>query len=232
MTPSVHICDDLEELNRRALKLFLDHTTGEGTKTVVLSGGRTPEGFYRLLARRSGVDWQGIHLFMGDERWVAPDHPHSNYRMIRESLLSGIPLPEENFHRIETALPPHECAERYEKEVKEFFGGKPLFDLVYLGMGSDGHVLSIFPGDRAIYEKKRIAVAVSTDFHPSGWRITLTLPVVNMAQCVVFMVAGREKAETVKKVIEEPSGSLPAELVRPERGKLVWLLDREAGSLL
>ncbi len=230
MTPSVHICDDLEELNEKAVGLFLDRLDGGGTKTVVLSGGRTPEGFYRLLATREDVDWQRIHLFMGDERWVPPDHPCSNYRMIRESLLSGLPLAEENFHRIETELPPHECAARYEEDIEHFFGGRePVFDLVCLGIGVDGHVLSLFPEDSALYEKDRLVVAVRRE---PGWRITLTLGVVNMARCVVFLVSGRKKAGTVRRVLKECQGGLPAELVRPERGIVVWLLDREASSLV
>ncbi len=233
MTPVVHICDGPEELNRRALRIFLDHTESSTPKTVVLSGGRTPEGFYQLLATQKKINWKSIHLFMGDERWVEPTHPYSNQRMIRENLLSKIPLAEENFHPIETGFPPDECARRYEEDMGRFFKERePVFDLIYLGMGVDGHVLSIFPGSDALYERDRLVVAVRTDFHPPGWRITLTLSVVNMARCVVFLVAGTEKAETVRRVLKGSSEGLPAGLVRPQRGELLWLLDRQAGSLL
>lgn len=203
--------------------------------TVALSGGSTPRALYQLLAE-TPLAWEAIHLFWGDERCVPPDHADSNYRMTAESLLRRIAIPPENVHRIEGELPPEEAALRYEDELRKFFDGVPRFDLILLGLGEDGHTASLFPDSPALHERTRWVVAVShtTPPPPLVPRVTLTLPVINAARQVVFLVSGAGKAKRLAEVLHVPTPSplLPASMVRPDSGELLWLLDQPAAALL
>lgn len=211
-----------------------------GRFTVALSGGSTPVRMFRLLARRSGPEgdlelpWDRVHVFWGDERFVPPDHPDSNFRTARLELLSHVPIPEANVHRVRTEIGDAEAAAAaYETEISRHFrlppGEVPCFDLVFLGLGPEGHTASLFPGTPALSETTRLVTSVWVS-KLETYRITLTYPVINAAARVAFLVAGAEKAETLAKVIagQGDPQELPALGVRPEQGRLYWFVDEAA----
>jgi len=213
-----------------------------GRFAVALSGGTTPAGLYGVLASdarlRGAVPWGRTQVFWGDERQVPSEHPDSNYRLAREVLLSKVPVPEVNVHRIQGDLPDaSEAARRYEDDMRASLelgeGELPRFDLVLLGLGADGHTASLFPGTEALQEKHRAATANWVDTLRS-WRITLTAPAINRARAVMFLVCGGDKAEAVKAVLEKPRNSEvpPARLVRPRSGTVLWYMDPAAAKLL
>jgi len=179
-----------------------------------------------------------MFFFWGDERHVPPIDPESNYRMAEEAMLSKVPVPPGNVFRIKTENPEAAAAaEDYEKAIRKFFGLEPgqfpRFDLILLGMGPDGHTASLFPGTTALQEKSRLVVANWVEKMKTH-RITLTLPVLNAARCVTFLVSGTDKAPALKAVLEEnvPAEQYPAKLIKPSDGKLIWLIDRAAASQL
>jgi 6-phosphogluconolactonase len=207
--------------------------------TLALSGGSTPRRLYARLASasfRSRIDWGRLDVFWGDERCVPSGHPDSNYRLADESLLSKVPIPPNRIHRMRGEdSDPERAALDYSQELTRVFGLKPgehpRFDLVLLGLGADGHTASLFPGAPALNETRRLAVATYAEPIKAS-RLTLTLPVLNAAARVIFLVSGAEKAEAVRAVLkDEPSPSRPASLVRPERGTL-WFVDRAAAARL
>jgi len=214
-------------------------TERAGRFAVALSGGSTPRQLYQLLASsefRDRVRWADIHFFWGDERHVPPTDPNSNYRMANEALLSKVPVPAANIHRVPSEDPDAERAARmYEDELRRSFqlssDQPPRFDLVLLGIGGDGHTASLFPGTSALTETRRLAVAVWVQ-KLNQFRISLSLPALNAAARVVFLVVGREKADVLGRVLEPIGGSdpLPAQLIRPTDGEVNWLLDRGAAS--
>jgi glucokinase len=208
-----------------------------GRFAVALAGGNTPKEMYESLAGAE-IDWKKVHLFFGDERCVPPDHPGSNYRMVREALISKVAIPEGNVHRVPTErASPARAAFEYEGEIREFFklgpADAPRFDLVLLGMGADGHTASLFPGTAALTERERLVVAHWVPRLDSQ-RITLTLRALNGAAAVHFLVVGEEKAAAVRSVLQPAPGeaALPARLVHPSSGRLVWMLDRAAAAKL
>lgn len=236
------VFDTPEQVAQAAAERFVDYSIasiGEhGSFATALAGGSTPRRAYELLAGaeyRDQVDWSRVHLFFGDERMVAPDSVESNYRMINEALMSRVALPSQNVHRINGETTPQESAESYEAELKSFFGTTdwPRFDLVFLGMGDDGHTASLFPGSDALKEKVRWVVATT---HPQSQqaRITLTLPVINRAARVTFLVTGEKKAAPLVHVLHGDAAKeeLPARKIRPVNGILEWLVDRSAASQL
>ncbi len=202
----------------------------KGSFTVALSGGSTPKTLYQVLANAGEkfcreIYWPMIHFFWSDERHVPPDHPESNYLMAYENLLSRVPISKEKVHRIMSENPnAAEVAEQYEEVVPQ------RFDLILLGLGTDGHTASIFPGSEVLHETKRLVAAPWVEKQKS-YRITMTLPLINNAASVVFLVSGAEKAEIVKEVVEGPK-RYPAQEVRPINGELILMLDREAASKL
>jgi 6-phosphogluconolactonase len=212
--------------------------------SCALSGGTTPQLMFHELGSEAGKHllpsgiWGLTHFFWGDERDVPPDDPASNYRSAREALLDRIGIPPGNIHRI---MPEKEsaviAAEEYEVEIRGFFslskGELPRFDLVFLGMGEDGHTASIFPYSDVVHENSRL---VSAPWVPklNAFRVTLTPPVINNAACIIVLVTGAAKAEAVKQVLQGPylPEQFPAQIVRPESGRLIWILDRAAASKL
>jgi 6-phosphogluconolactonase len=244
MAAVVHVCGDADglaaaaaaEVARRARQAV----ARDGRFALVLSGGSTPARLYALLAKRragrGGVPWTNVHVFWGDERAVPPDHSESNFRLANEALLSRVPIPEGNVHRIRAELgSPAEAAALYEEELRAFFetpaGRFPRVDLVLLGLGGDGHTASLFPGDAALEESTRLVLA------PAGAklglrRITLTLPVLNSARAAMFLVSGEGKAAILARVLAggAADASLPARLVRPRAGDLLWFVDRAAAG--
>jgi len=242
----VRILADGAAIARRAAQKFVEAAAAavneKGSFSVALAGGSTPKALYALLVNdpslRAQVPWDKMQVFFGDERHVAPNDPDSNFRMATEAMISKSPLKPAQVTRIKGDYPDAEQAAReYEQAIRSHFQLPnekfPRFDLVLLGMGSEGHTASLFPGTKALHEKERIAV--------SNWvgkllsdRITLTAPAINNAAHVIFMVAGADKAPALTAVLErvyEPD-QLPAQLIQPANGTLLWLVDTAAGALL
>ena len=201
---------------------------------VALAGGSTPKALYDLLATgyQDALDWSKVHVFFGDERAVPSDHKDSNYRMARETLLEHIRVG--SVHRIQCELPPDEAASAYEEELREFFGAEelPRFDLILLGIGGDGHTASLFPETSALEVRDRWLVA-NPVLKLDTIRITLTVPVINAARSVVFLVAGEDKAGALKEILEGDADprEYPARLIQPP-GEPDWMLDRAAAKLI
>jgi len=242
----VVILPGAEAITRRAAEIFLGCATRavaeKGSFTVALAGGSTPKALYSLLAEdpafRARVPWDKSHFFFGDERHVPPDHPNSNYRMANETLFSEAPIKPEQITRIHGEYPDTErAALEYEQALRAYFkladGQYPRFDLVMLGMGDEGHTLSLFPGTTALHPGNRIVVRnwVGKLFTE---RITLTAPAANNAAQIVFVARGADKAPALKAVLEGPyePEQLPSQLIHPSDGNLLWLLDAEAASML
>lgn len=245
MTRELRVFPNLTALSEVAAAEFV-RSAGEALATrgrwsVALAGGNTPRSLYRLLAElpAGAIDWSRTDIFWGDERCVAPDDRQSNYAMAHQALLSRIDIPPERVHRIMGERPPVEAAAAYDQLLRERLpstidGGAPVFDLVLLGMGADGHVASLFAGDPALDERERWAVAVGAPpGYPVSARVTLTLPVLNVARLVVVLVAGADKQAAIEAVLgdTEHAPRYPAALVRPT-SRLLWLLDHAAAELL
>lgn len=228
----VEVYDTLDGLARAAARLFVGSAEASQRFTVALAGGSTPRAAYELLAAEYADRpfWGHTHVFFGDERPVPPDHPDSNYRMAEEALLSHVT--PASIHRMQGELAPEKAAALYEQDLAGFFGGLPVFDLVLLGLGPDGHTASLFPRSPALEEGDRYTVANPVEKLDTQ-RLTLTLPIINAASEVVFLVSGTDKAEAVAEVLqgEAPPEDYPAKLITP-RGELVWLLDSAAGKRL
>ena len=210
---------------------------GRGRFTVALSGGSTPKILYQLLADpiepfRDQIAWEKIHFFWSDERHVPPDHPESNYRVANEAMLSRVPVVRDRVHRVLSENPnATEAAERYEQILTEVTKESlPRLDLILLGLGSDGHTASIFPGSEVLREKKRLIAAPWVEQF-KAYRITMTLPLLNNGASVVFLVCGPEKAAIVKEVLEGRD-RYPAQAVKPANGELLWMLDQAAATEL
>jgi len=238
----VRVFEDLEALSRAAADIFLalSRASISATKkfTVALSGGATPRRLYSLLGSapyHKDVDWKKIHVFWVDERAVPRDHPESNFKLVFDAWLSKIPIPETNLHRIRGEDGPEKAAREYEVDLRNFFGGQrtPVFDLIILGIGEDGHTDSLFPGSSALAETARLTLPVYAE-RPKTGRVTLTLPVLNNASHILFLVSGRAKADIVAKVLEEgkANGRYPAGLLNPSRGSIEWLVDKDAAEKL
>ncbi len=218
--------------------LAAEAVRARGRFCVALSGGSTPRGLYSLLASGAipSIPWDQTLFFWSDERHVPPDHPDSNYRMANQAMLSKVPVPAEHIFRIPGEEKDAEAAAlAYEETLRKVFtlqpGEFPRFDLILLGLGTDGHTASLFPGSPALNETKRLVVAnwvekLKTD------RITFTLPVLNHAACVMFLVSGADKAEILEQILESPGEELPAQRVHPANGRLFWLEDHAAAAKL
>src|SRR5579862_1193837 len=212
------------------VKATNEAVAARGRFTIALSGGSTPKSLYNLLATnaRTTLPWDRMYFFWGDERHVGPTDPDSNYRMADEAMLSKIPVAPGNIFRIEAENPDAAAAaEAYEKTLRKFFqldsSGVPQFDLILLGMGPDGHTASLFPGTDGLKEKSRLVIANWVEKLKTH-RLSFTLPVLNAARCVAFLVSGTDKAPALKAVLEgnEPGEQYPAKLVQPKDGKLIW----------
>jgi 6-phosphogluconolactonase len=196
-----------------------------------LAGGSTPRAAYEQAAE-ADIDWSGATVWFGDERCVGPDHEHSNFAMVKQALLDRLAT-QPDVKRIEGERGPDDAAAAYEEQLRAAFGeGVPRLDLVLLGLGPDAHTASLFPGDPALDERERPAVGVETPgMAPLVSRVTLTLPVVNAARDVVFLVSGEDKAEAVARAFDGPADpGAPASLVRPAPGTLTLLLDPGAAN--
>ena len=242
MTGYLEVFESGEHLVRAAVDRIArnlhEATERRGIASIVLSGGTTPRSIYELLAmpdysRR--VDWSRVHFFWGDERCVPRFSPESNFRMASEALLSKIAVPEQNVHHIFTDLPANEAAARYEDEIRALFkldeAQWPEFDVFLLGLGEDGHTASIFPDSHALNETRRLFIDVYVEKLQSH-RITVTLPVINNAMHVIFIVSGKSKSLILHKVLETSVIQYPAHLVDPRSRDLCWMVDADAASHL
>lgn len=209
-----------------------------GRILVALSGGETPRLTLTALSSepyRDRFPWSLVHFCQVDERWLPPDHPSSNRRMLKESLLDRVPVPPDRFHGVDTTLSdPREGARRYEESLREAFGDLPAgrfprFDAVLLGLGTDGHTASLFPGSPALAERTAW-VAATEGGDPPVARVTLTLPVLSAASHVVFLVSGKTKAGILARVLSGSESGLPAARVSPQREKTIFLADADAAS--
>ena len=221
---------DPKELALGAAEYFV----AQMPETVALSGGTTPKLMFQILAEqfRDQVEWSRMHFFWSDERHVPPDHPESNYRMANEALLTHLPVSADNVHRIRGENPnAADAAAEYEKTIIAVTKQPlPRLDLIFLGLGTDGHTASIFPGSEVLHETERLVAAPYVEKFKS-YRITMTLPLLNNAAAIVFLVSGAEKAEIVKAVLESEN-EYPAQAVNPFQGELIWMLDKDAASRL
>jgi 6-phosphogluconolactonase len=241
--PTILTFPDLEALARAAARRFVEvcarALAERGSAHVALAGGSTPRRAYRALAAEgatTGLDWTGVHLWFGDERRVPPDHPDSNYRMVAESLLAGLPAPGPTVHRMpaeraDLRLAAAEYAGEIARAVPAGPAGTPSLDLVLLGLGADGHTASLFPGTCILHDPRHASAVYVPRLRT--WRLSLGLPVLNGARHAVFLVAGADKAEAVRRVLRPAPGEtpLPAQRVRPA-GSLEWYLDAAAASAL
>jgi 6-phosphogluconolactonase len=235
---NLRVYDDARQLSEAAARMFVEEARRRidesGRFAVALAGGSTPKATYEILARGYGgpedLDWSKVHAFFGDERSVPPDHEDSNYRVAREALLSHVPVG--SVHRMRGEMEPREAAALYEKELEEFFGGPPVLDLVLLGIGEDGHTASLFPDTPALDARDRWAVENPVE-KLNTTRLTLTVPAVDAARKVAFLVAGEGKAEALEEILEGDANphKYPAKLVRPE-AEVAWMVDRAAARLL
>ena len=245
-TAYVRILKDPAAVASRAAQEFVraavESVREKDSFNVSLAGGSTPKALYSLLVSdpvlRQQVPWDKMYIFFGDERHVGPGHPDSNFRMASEAMLSKAPLKENQVTRIKGEYPDaEEAAREYEQALSSFFklkaGELPRFDLLLVGMGSEGHTLSLFPGTKALHADGRIAVRnwigkLYTD------RITLTAPAACAAARIMFLVTSADKAPALKAVLEGPyePEQLPAQLLQPKDGKLLWLVDTAAGGML
>ena len=222
---------------RTIVDLILKALNEHRQATLLLSGGSTPRKIYERLgkgASDSAIDWDGVHLFWGDERCVPPSHADSNYGMVKESLLSQISLPEANIHRIPAELQPDKAAAEYEKGVRQFFQtsgeNMPAFDLILLGLGEDGHTASLFPGSTATHEQTKLFTSVFVEKFAMH-RVTATVPLINSGATVMMLVSGASKAGILNEVLKESPRYYPAQLVNPKSGNLQWHVDYDAASL-
>ncbi len=247
MTKQVNVFPNIEELNNFAAEKFVEIANDainseRDSFAVVLAGGSTPKGLYQLLATdeyKDKIDWRKVFFFFSDERNVLPTDTESNFRMAQENLFEPLSIQYFSVLRWNTELGEAErIAEDYNSTIKVFFGldeedGSPRFDLILLGMGADGHTASLFPFSEALHETEKFAVANPVEKLQTT-RLTLTFPVINNARNVIFLVAGEEKAETLREVLEgefQPD-KFPSQNVKPTHGNLIWLVDEKAASLL
>jgi 6-phosphogluconolactonase len=233
MVRNVQVYPDRQALIQSALALCLQASNEASTQfTIAVAGGNTPKPLYQAL-KDAKTDWQRWHIFFGDERFVPPTDPQSNQKMVRETWLNHVPIPESHIHPMPTDQgDPPSCAKAYEDHLRQFFQlsqaqSLPQFDLVLLGMGEDGHTASLFPHAPALEVHDSLVTVGNKDGQP---RLTLTLPVINNAKQIVFLVEGQGKAQTLAKVlaVEGDDRQYPARLVDK---KAIWLVDRSAAEV-
>jgi 6-phosphogluconolactonase len=237
-----HCSEIASYASREVARISAEAVATRGVFSIALAGGSTPKMLYAVMAEhptlRNSLPWDKMQVFFGDERHVGPGHPDSNFQMATDAMLSKVPLPQQQIHRIKGEYADAaQAAAEYEEEIRHAFALKsgefPHFDLILLGMGNEGHTLSLFPGTKALHQTQRVVTR--------NWvgklyteRITLTAPVANAAANIIFMVTGSDKACALKAVLEGPHEpeQLPAQMIQPINGSLSWLIDTAAGSML
>lgn len=242
MKPELRVFQDAETLSRHAANLFMEQSNRaireRNRFLVALNGGSTPTRLFQLLASeyRDEIEWNKVHVFWGDERCVPPNEEESNYHQAYETLLSKVIIPENNIQRVPGELDPASAAKKYAETLKSFADLNfefPRFDLVYLGMGEDGHTASLFPGSPVQASEPVIPVTANYQDRPAN-RVTMTQLVFNQARMVVFMATGEKKAAILAEALSDRYNpqQLPAQRIDPKDGQLVWLVDESAASKL
>ena len=241
--PDLRIFDTLQLLSQAAANLFIEAAAQAILQRrrflVALSGGNTPLELYKLLTQapyRAQMNWKDIHVFWGDERCVPVEDSENSYRQARDVLLSHVPIPMGNIHRVQSELEPEAAAEDYARVLKDFASHPldwPRFDLILLGMGEDGHTASLFPGSEVNVTTSTMAVTAQYQDRPAN-RVTLTPVVFNAARRIIFLVSGRGKSQTLANVLygEYQPQQFPAQRVRPTDGELIWMVDQDAAGKL
>lgn len=238
MVGTLRVFADLAALYQGAAQLFVESAqaaiAARGRFSISLAGGSTPKKLYQLLASepyKSQIDWSAVHLFWGDERYIPYNHADSNYRMVKESLFDYVPIPAENIHGMPVGYTDLDAAaQAYGQELDAFFGGNIRLDLTFLGMGGDGHTASLFPGDPALSVLDRPVAVARPQSQPTA-RLTLTYPVLNHSRCVVFLVAGADKAAVLAEVVAGGT-RYPSQGIVPTDGELFWFVDQLAATKL
>ncbi len=237
--PLIEVLVNKQALIDRATKLVMESSEAaiastQGRFTIALAGGNTPKPLYEALATQK-LPWEQIQVFWGDERYVPPNHPDSNQRMARQAWLDLVPIPQANIHPMPTAAnDPFLDAQNYEQELRQFFqvseSALPTFDLILLGMGDDGHTASLFPHTDALKVSDRLVTVGNKENQP---RLTFTVPLINQARRVVFLVSGSSKRPALAEIFAHKASGVdyPARLIQPQ-GELWWLLDQDAGAEL
>ena len=241
---TVAVSHDAQSANTLAADMIVGlarQAVSEGRNfTIALSGGSTPKKLFELLASpewRDKVPWGTIDLFWGDERYVPITDPSSNFRMTQEAMLSKVAIPPDHIHRWLTEKPAEDAAKLQEQEIRRVVtadpGGLPQFDLILLGLGTNGHTASLFPYQPALHEKNKLAIAEYID-EVKMQRLSFSVPLINAAKQIVFLALGADKATVVFEIVAgvfDPE-RLPAQLIRPTHGKLTWILDQESAQKL
>ncbi|NJD60202.1 MAG: 6-phosphogluconolactonase [Anaerolineales bacterium] len=237
----IRVFNDLEALSQAAAELFMLQSRQAslicGRFCVALSGGDTPRRLFEILAMppyRDRIHWSEVHVFWSDERCVPADDPRNNALMARMALLDHVSIPPENLHPIHCDLSPHQAALDYEAELRKFFStSNPDFHLIFLGLGANGHIASLFPHTSVLDEKERWVSEVYIE-ELGMYRVTFTAPYINQASQVVFLVSGADKAQVLEDVLEGPyqPNQLPAQLIRPAGKHPIWLVDKTASHKL
>jgi 6-phosphogluconolactonase len=241
-----YVDESAETITRRVAQYLVERIVAcagaRGKARIAISGGNTPKQLFELLADagapyRAQIPWEKLEIYWVDERCVPPDQPDSNYRMTREALLDKVPLTKTQIFRIQGELDPEEAAAKYEFDIRQSFrlegAEMPVFDVLALGMGPDGHTASLFPHTEGLHELMRIAIANHV-VQKETWRVTLTSPVINRARDVFFLIEGADKVEALKQVFLGPYDpeTFPSQLIRPASGRITLFLDAAAGAAL
>lgn len=239
--PSIIVAQDALQLAKMGADLFVRITrkcVSRGRCLVAISGGSTPRTMHRLLTQEpfcSAIPWRDVHLVWVDERMVPYDNSASNFGASKKDFLADVPIPSEQIHPMPVDMPPEQAAVKYQKKLEVLLYGErdgfPSFDLIFLGIGQDGHTASLFPGHAALDQKEKWVAAVKGGT-PDVYRLTMTLPLLNRGRSIVFLASGEAKASVVREILENQDAGLPAQRVVPTDGKLTWLLDSAAASLL
>ncbi len=237
----ITIYENVEVLGVAVAELFLEKArvavAERGRFIVSLAGGQTPQRIYEILAKppySNQIPWQKVHIYWGDERYVPADDIRSNQLMARKAFLDHVPIPQEQIHPILCTSSPQQAVKEYEHVLAStFLKEEPQFDFIFLGLGSDGHTASLFPNTSVLHEREHWAGHVYLPEQDSH-RVTLTVPVINQARTIVFLVTGDSKAEIVREVLEGPIDyrKLPSQMIAPQQGDLYWFMDRDASKLL
>jgi 6-phosphogluconolactonase len=240
MKKNIIITPDLDKLSQKAAEIILDSALksvkDHDRFSIALSGGSTPKGTYKLLTKpdiSKQMPWDKTHIFWGDERCVPPDDPQSNYLMVKKVLLDPLGIPKDHIHRMAGELVPAQAATFYQDELEQFFSPEEIkFDLVLLGMGEDGHTASLFPHTAALHASE--SVIANHVLKLNMWRLTLSAGVINAAYRVMFLIAGKKKAQVLAEVMEGPKqpDEYPSQMITPTHGELIWLLDKAASAKL
>ncbi len=241
LSGSVHVFPDINALSRAAARLFkaIADTSidRKGSCRAAISGGSTPKKLFSLFAAEYGknIAWKNVYIFWADERCVPEGEDESNYKHADMLWISKVSIPKTNIYRIQGDNDPEEEAQRYEQSMKKAFNTQdiPLFDVILLGMGGDGHTASLFPESESLAEDSRLVIPVY-DKKLKHNRITMTLPVLNNARHIMFLISGRSKARVLSEIIEDPDKKqhYPAGMIQAVHGDIRWLVDSEAASLL